>query len=121
MVPQLKQWTVSIFFFWGGGCYPRGLLHHNLIGIENLLRRYDTIKTWNDEISLNFPELFIIGKYVKISLKTRGHHAIFWVLEVNRSKILQKWKKDTVFVYILGFIFYGASRAKTDLHNKYMI
>ena len=31
-----------------------------------------------DEISLNFPELFIIGKYVQIGLKTLGHHAIFW-------------------------------------------
>ena len=30
-------------------------------------------------------------------------------------------QKETVFVYILGFIFYGFSRAKTDLHNKYMI
>ena len=26
----------------------------------------------------------------------------------------------TVFVYILGFIFYGVFRAKTDLHNKYI-
>ena len=26
----------------------------------------------------------------KSGLKTRGHHAIFWVLEVKRSKILQK-------------------------------
>ena len=57
--------------------------------------------------------MFIIGK-------TGGHHAIFWVLEVKRLKILQKLK-DTVFVYILDFIFYGVSRAKTDLHNKYMI
>ena len=29
--------------------------------------------------------------------------------------------KETVFVYILDFIFYGVSRAKADLHNKYMI
>ena len=27
----------------------------------------------------------------------------------------------TVFPYILGFIFCGVSRAKTDLLNKYMI
>ena len=29
--------------------------------------------------------------------------------------------KDSVFVYILGLISYGVSRARTDLHNKYMI
>ena len=86
-----------------------------------VLRRYDPIKQrLVHEISLNFTELFIIGKYVKWDLKAGSHHAIFSVLEINRSKILQKLKV-TVFVYILGFIFYGVSRAKTDLHNKYMI
>ena len=30
-------------------------------------------------------------------------------------------QKKTVFVYILGFNFYGISHAKTDLLNKYMI
>ena len=37
------------------------------------------------------------------------------------QKYYKNWTKETVFVYILGFIFYGVSRAKTDLHNKYMI
>ena len=32
------------------------------------------------EISLNYPELFIKGKYVKSDLKTGGHHAILAVL-----------------------------------------
>ena len=67
-----------------------------------------------DEISLNFPELFIIGKI-------GGDHAIFRVPEVKRSKILPKLIEKTVFVYIIGFLFYGVSRAKTDLRNKYMI
>ena len=31
------------------------------------------------------------------------------------------YTKDTVFVYIFRFIFYGVSHAKTDLHNEYMI
>ena len=35
--------------------------------------------------------------------------------------MLQKLSKEAVFVCILGFIFYGVSRAKTDLNNKYMI
>ena len=56
------------------------------------LRRYDTIKLV-DEISLNFPELFIIGKYEKIGLKTGDHHPVFSVLEVKTSKILQKLNK----------------------------
>ena len=30
-----------------------------------------------DEISLNFPVLFIIGKYAKIRFKLGDHHAIF--------------------------------------------
>ena len=37
------------------------------------------------------------------------------------QKYYTNWTKDTVFVYILGFFFYGVSSAKTDLHNKYMI
>ena len=40
------------------------------------------------DISLNIPELFIMRKYVKSDLKVGGHHAIFAVLEINRSKIL---------------------------------
>ena len=53
-----------------------------LSGFENwdiqdlILRRYNTIKLV-DEISLTFPELFIIEKYVKIMFKKRGHHVIF--------------------------------------------
>ena len=43
----------------------------------------------------------------------------FW--RSKDQKYLKDWTKETVLVYILGFIFYGVSRAKTDLHNKYMI
>ena len=37
------------------------------------------------------------------------------------QKYYKNWTKETVFVYIIGFTFYGVSHAKTDLHNKYMI
>ena len=37
------------------------------------------------------------------------------------KKFYINYTKVIVFVYILGFIFYGVSRAETDLHNKYMI
>ena len=57
----------------------------------------------------------------KTGLKTS---IIMLFSEFHRSKDQKCYKnltKYTVFVYILAFIFYGASRAKTDLHNKYMI
>ena len=57
----------------------------------------------------------------KSGLKTGSHRSSFWVLEVKDKKYYKYWIKETVFVYILGFIFYDLSRAKTDLHNKYMI
>ena len=40
------------------------------------LRRYGTIKL-TDEISLNFSELFIIEKYVKIRFRSRGPPCYF--------------------------------------------
>ena len=60
------------------------------------------------------PELFVIEKYVKIRFKNRGPPCYF--LEVNRSKL----NKRDIFCNILGLIFYGVSRAKTDLHSKYI-
>ena len=75
-----------------------------------------------DGITLNFPELFITKKYLKIKFKKEGHHTIFWDLEVKGSKIiLQKLNKRDCFCLHSSFHFYGVSRAKTDLHNKYMI
>ena len=57
----------------------------------------------------------------KSGLKTEGHHAILSVLEINRSIILQKLNKSDCFCLHSWLHFYGVSRAKTDLHNKYMI
>ena len=74
-----------------------------------------------NEISLNFPELFILGKYEKSGFKTGGHHAIFQVLEVKRSKTLQKLSIQDCFCLHSWFDFYGVSQAKTNLNNKYMI
>ena len=63
----------------------------------------------------NFAELFIIGKYVKIRFKNR--RPPYW----KDQKYYKNLAKETAFVYIPGFIFYGVSRAKTDLHNKYVV
>ena len=68
-----------------------------------------------DEISLNFADLFIIGKYAKIRFKNRR------LPYQKDQKYYKNWAKETAFVDILGFIFYGVSRAKTDLHNKYIV
>ena len=65
--------------------------------------------------------MVIIKKYVKISLKTGDHHAIFLVLEVKGSKILLHLNKRNCFYLHSWFHFYSVSHAKTDLHNKYMI
>ena len=53
----------------------------------NLLRRYDTIK-----ISLNFPELFIIGKYVKIMFKNMGSPCYFLSSRGQKIKNITKIK-----------------------------
>ena len=63
-----------------------------------LLRRYDTIKTYKSNF-LNFPDLLIIEKYVKIKFKDRGSPCCFLVL---------------------GFTFYCVCRAKTNLNNIYI-
>ena len=54
-----------------------------------------------DEISLNFHELFIIGKYIKISFKKRESPYFFWVLEVKIWKMLQYWTNETFLVSFL--------------------
>ena len=69
-----------------------------------------------NEISLNFPELLIIGKSVKIRFKTWGYRAISSALEVKRSKILQKLNKGDCYRLHSFFHFYGVS-----YENKYMI
>ena len=63
-----------------------------------------------DEISLNFPELFIIGKYLKIRFKTIRSPCYF--LSSAGQEIKKYYKNrtiETAFVYILSFIFYGVS------------
>ena len=57
----------------------------------------------------------------KSGLKTGGHHAIFSVLEVKKSKILKILNKRDCFSIHTGFRFKGLSLAKTDLYSKPMI
>ena len=62
-----------------------------------------------DEISLDIPELFIIGKYVKIKFKNLESPSYF---QSSRGQKVKNWTYETVFVYVLDFIFYGNSRAQ---------
>ena len=68
----------------------RCIREQSLVLRLQLLRRYDTIKTcrWN---------------FFKFSWVV--HHAIFWVLEVKRSKILQKLNKWDCFCLHSWFHF----------------
>ena len=56
-------------------------------------------------MSLFFPELFTMGKMYKSGLKTGGHHAIFSVLEVKISKLLQEFYKRDWFCLHSWFHF----------------
>ena len=47
-----------------------------------------------DEISLNFPELFIIGKYVKIRFKNRGSPCYFLSSRGQKIKNVTKIEED---------------------------
>ena len=50
----------------------------------------------DNEISLNFPELFVIGKYVKISFKNIRNKNIRKVLKIEQT---------TVFLFTFWFHF----------------
>ena len=75
------------------------------------------------EISLNFPELFIIGKYIKIRFKNKGSPCYFLSSRGQKIKNITKIEQKILplFTFLFSFHFYGISRTKTDLHNKYMI
>ena len=85
------------------------------------LSRYDTIGTcrWN---CFKFSWVLRFRKiYFKIRFKNRGSLSYFSVLEVKYQKYYKNWTNETVFIYIICFIFYWISHAKTDAHNKYLI
>ena len=64
-----------------------------------LLRRYDAIKIW-DEISLNFPEMLIIGKYVKIMFKNRDSPYYFLGSRGQKIKNITQFEQKRLFFFI---------------------
>ena len=69
-------------------------------------------------MSLNFPELFIIGKYVKIRLKNRRSPWYFLGSRGQKIKNITKIKQNWLFLFLFLVSFF---MAETDSHNKYMI
>ena len=70
-------------------------------------------------MSLNLPELFAIGKYVKTRLKNRSSPCYFLSSRGQRVKNITKIKQKRLLLFtLLVLFFYGASHAKTNLHNK---
>ena len=61
------------------------------------------------------------GHLAKTRLENQGSSCYFLSSRGQKIKNITKIEQKRLFVYILGFIFYGVSCAKTDLHNKYMI
>ena len=73
-----------------------------------------------DEISLNFPELFMIEKYAKIRLKNRGPPCYF--LEVKRSKNITKveQKRLCLFTFLISFFMAVLAQKLTYAINIYL-
>ena len=93
VVLHQKNMFLSFSFFFFSYCVLKSMKS------LTILTRYDTIKScrWN----------FFTSKenMQKSSLKAGVHHAIFWVLEVKRSKILQKLNKRDCFCLHSWFHF----------------
>ena len=77
------------------------------------LRRYDTIKTsrWN------FPELFIIGKYVKIEFKNKGSSCYFLSSRGQKIKNITKIEQKRLFLFIFLFPFFMAFLAQKLIYT----
>ena len=58
-----------------------------------------------------------------MQIRFKNERSRYYFLSSRGKKIkdITKSEHARLFVYILDFIFYGVSPAKTDLHNKYMI
>ena len=48
----------------------------------------------------------LLENMIKWRLKTGAHHAIFWILEINKSKILHKIEQKPLFFFIFLVSFF---------------
>ena len=89
--------------------------------MNDSLRRYDTIKTcpWN---FFKFSWVVHYREICENQVQKLGLTMLFSEFcRSQKRKYYKTWTYETVFIYILCFIFYGVSRAKTELHNKYIL
>ena len=77
----------------------------------------DTIKLV-DEISLNFPELFITGKYVKIRFKSRGSPYYFLSSSGLKIKNMTKIKQKRLFLrtFLVSFFTFLAQKRTSTIN-----
>ena len=80
------------------------------------LRTCDATKTcrWN---SFNFPELFIIGKYVKIKFKNRGSPCFFLSSRGQKIKYIANIKQKRLFLFTLLVSFFMAFLAQKLIYT----
>ena len=83
---------------------------------ELYLRKYDTIKL-DDEISLNFPELFIIGRCIKIRFKNRASPCYFLSSRGQKINNITKMEHTRLFLFTLLVSFLMASLAQRLIYT----
>ena len=78
---------------------------------------------YNKNLTMKFLQIFLScllkENMYKSGLKTGGHHALFWILEVKRSKILQILnKRDCFYLHSLQrFAFFTAFLAQNLIYT----
>ena len=65
-----------------------------------------------DKISLNFPKLFIIGKYVKIRFKNRGSPCYFLGSRGQKIENITKIEQKGLFLFLFLVSFFMAFLAQ---------
>ena len=80
------------------------------------LRRYDTIKTVS-EISLNFPELFIKEKYVKIRFENWKSPCYFLSFRGQEIKNITKIEHTRLFLFTFLVSFFKAFLAQKLIYT----
>ena len=70
-----------------------------------------------DEIFLKFPELFIIGKYVKITFKNRGSPCYFLSSRGQKVKNITKLEQKRLFLFRSLVSFFMAFLAQKLIYT----
>ena len=65
-----------------------------------------------NKISLNFPKLFIIGKYVKIRFKNRGSPCYFLSSRGQKIENITKIEQKGLFLFLFLVSFFMAFLAQ---------